>query len=86
MIDTPGFSSLEIERLETVLKEDLQFYFREFEPYLGKCRFPSCAHVKEKDCAVRSALDEGKIEQSRYENYCRLYDEIKHIKEWQLKP
>ena len=85
VIDTPGFSSLEIERLETVLKEDLQFCFREFEPYLGKCRFPSCAHIKEKDCCVRAALKEGKIEPSRYENYSRLYEEIKHIKEWQLK-
>ena len=85
VVDTPGFSSLEIEKLQTVLKEDLQFCFREFEPFLNECRFTGCAHMKEKGCAVKKALEEGKIEPSRYESYRMLYEQVKHIKEWELK-
>lgn len=84
VIDTPGFSSLEIERLQTVLKEDLQFCFREFEPYLTACRFTGCAHVKETGCAIRAAVESGEIEPSRYESYKQLFEEIKHIKEWEI--
>lgn len=85
VVDTPGFSSLEIEKLDTILKEDLQFCFREFEPYIPKCRFNSCAHLKEKGCAVREALEKGEIEASRYESYRMLYDEVKHLEHWQVK-
>ncbi|MBQ6380137.1 MAG: ribosome small subunit-dependent GTPase A [Clostridia bacterium] len=85
VVDTPGFSSLEIERLHSILKEDLPYCFREFEPYLQQCKFTSCAHIKEKDCAVRQALEDGKIMPSRYESYQMLYEEIKHIKEWEIK-
>lgn len=84
VVDTPGFSSLEIERLETILKEDLQYCFREFEPYINDCKFTSCAHIKEKGCAVKAALDEGKIEPSRYESYKQMYEEIKDLKQWEI--
>ncbi|MBR0415432.1 MAG: ribosome small subunit-dependent GTPase A [Clostridia bacterium] len=85
VVDTPGFSSLEVERLHTILKDDLQYCFREFEPYLQQCKYTSCAHIKETDCAVRQAVQEGKIMPSRYESYKMLYEELKHIKEWQVK-
>lgn len=84
VVDTPGFSSLEIERLEAILKEDLQYCFREFEPYINDCKFTSCAHIKEKGCAVKAALDEGKIEPSRYESYKQMYEEIKDLKQWEI--
>ena len=83
LADTPGFSSFDTERMDMVYKEDLERAFPEFEPYLGQCRFTGCAHVKEKDCAVRAALEAGRIGRSRYNSYCMLYDSVKDIKEWE---
>lgn len=83
--DTPGFSSLDIERFETVFKEDLQYAFREFEPYLNDCRFTGCAHMGDKGCAVCAAVERGEIPRSRYESYCALYNQVKDLKEWELK-
>jgi len=85
VVDTPGFSSLEIGRLHAILKEDLPYCFREFEPYLQTCKFTSCAHIKEKDCAMRKAVESGAIMPSRYESYKMLYEELKDVKEWQMK-
>ncbi len=83
--DTPGFSFIQIERYNMVKKEDLQFCFREFSPYLQSCRFVSCSHVKEKGCAVLEAVEKGQISPSRHESYVAMYNEVKDIKEWQLK-
>ncbi len=83
--DTPGFSSFEEEGGALCRPEQLQYAFREFAPYLDQCRFVGCAHVKEKGCAVLSALAEGKIAPSRYESYMRLYQEAKEVPEWQWK-
>ena len=83
--DTPGFSFIQIERYNMVKKEDLQFCFREFAPYLQSCRFVSCSHVKEKGCAVLEAVEKGQISPSRHESYVAMYNEVKDIKEWQLK-
>ena len=84
--DTPGFASFEIQMMKAITKEDLQFDFPEFSPYIGKCRFQDCAHLKEPDCAVRMALDEGKISRSRYDSYVRLYDLTAKQKPWESKP
>ena len=81
--DTPGFSSFDVERMELTRKEELANTFREFRPYLDDCRFVGCAHVKEKGCAVRAAVKEGKIPKSRHESYIRLYDQLRQIKEWE---
>ena len=75
MMDTPGFTSLFINDLEA---NDLRFYFKEFEPYEGQCRFNGCVHINEPDCAVKEALSQGHISASRYENYVLLYEEIKN--------
>ena len=83
--DTPGFSSFDVDRMELMRKEDLQRCFREFAPYLGKCRFLDCAHVKEKGCAVRAAGEAGEISPSRYESYCRLYEQASQIPDWQRR-
>ena len=83
--DTPGFSAFDTERMELVHKEQLQYAFPEFTPYLGQCQFPDCAHRKEPGCAVRKALAEGKIGQTRYDSYERLYELASQIKEWELK-
>lgn len=84
VVDTPGFSSLEIERIDTLLKEDIQYYFREFEPFINNCRFTSCAHIKEQGCKILEAVENGEIPPSRFESYKNLYNELKDLKEWQI--
>ena len=83
--DTPGFSSFETDRMELVLKENLQFAFSDFAPYIGRCRYPDCAHVAEPGCAVREALARGDIEPTRYDSYLRLYEKMKQIRPWELE-
>ena len=83
--DTPGFASFEIQMMQSITKEQLQYDFPEFSPYIGKCRFADCAHLKEPDCAVRQALDEGKIGASRYASYVRLYELTAKQKPWETK-
>lgn len=73
LFDTPGFSSLDFTWMK---KQDLELYFPEFEPYLGKCRFCGCAHVSEPSCAVKQALEDGKISAERYEAYKAFYQEL----------
>ena len=83
--DTPGFSSMDLERYECILKVELQYCFREFAPYLGDCRFTGCSHTKEKGCAVLAALGREEIAPSRHSSYCALYEAAKNIKEWEKK-
>lgn len=83
--DTPGFSSVDLERCEVILKDQLQYCFREFEEYIPQCKFTGCSHTCEKGCAVIQAVEEGKIPISRHENYRALYEDAKNIKEWELK-
>lgn len=85
LADTPGFSSFDTEQMDLVLRDELQFAFREFAPYLGQCRFTGCAHVCEKGCAVLEAVGQGEIPESRHESYVRLYDSVKDLKEWEMK-
>lgn len=81
--DTPGFSSFDTDRMELCRKEELARCFREFEPYLEKCQFQDCAHIKEKGCAVLEAMNAGKIQPTRHESYVRLYEQAKAIPDWQ---
>ncbi len=82
--DTPGFSSFDTEQMDLVLSEDLQYAFREFEPYIGKCKFTSCAHIKEKGCAILQAVENGEISSIRHESYKKLYKSVKDLKKWEL--
>ena len=81
--DTPGFASLETQRLCRIPKEELELVFPEFEPYRQQCRFVGCSHRSEKGCAVREALAEGKISQSRYDSYLAMYEEAAQLKDWE---
>lgn len=83
--DTPGFSSFDVEQMEVLLKENLQYAFPDFAPYLGKCQFHDCSHRSEPGCAVRPAVEAGDIEKTRYESYLRLYEKASQIKEWEIK-
>ena len=81
--DTPGFSTVEPEQYDRILKEDLQHCFKEFEEYIGKCKFQDCSHRVEKGCAVLEALNDGKIAKSRHESYTMIYEDAAKIKEWE---
>lgn len=83
--DTPGFASFEIEMMNIIPKEELQHDFIDFGPYIGKCRFNDCAHLKEPGCAVTAAVAAGEISESRYCSYVRLYDLSAQHKFWETK-
>ncbi len=83
--DTPGFSTVDLQRYEMIDKEQLQYCFPEFEKYLGQCRFTSCAHTCEKGCKILEAVQNGEIAESRHKSYVQMYNEVKDIKHWQLK-
>lgn len=74
LADTPGFSTFEVFELE---KENLYRYFKEFVPFEKECSFVGCTHVKEKECGIKKALEAGKIAKSRYENYQKIYEDLK---------
>jgi ribosome biogenesis GTPase len=76
VLDTPGFSSLDLSFIED--PSDLKSYFREIKRYGQECRFLSCLHDKEPDCAVKKYVEEGIISKGRYDNYLSLLEEIKN--------
>lgn len=82
VIDTPGFSSFDEAELGLELKERLPECFLEFRPYLQDCRFVGCSHIKEKGCAVLSAVKAGDIAKSRHASYVRLHEELKDLRAW----
>lgn len=71
--DTPGFSTFDINEIK---KEDLAKYFIEFRPYINECEYGDCSHIKEENCGVKNALEEGKISKERYERYIILYKKL----------
>ena len=83
--DTPGFASFDTEQMDVILKDNLQYAFGDFAPYLGACQFHDCSHRKEPGCAVRQAAEQGRIEPTRYDSYLRLYEKSSQIKQWELK-
>ena len=77
--DTPGFSSVDIERYEVIMTDELADCFPEFGEYLTQCRFSTCSHTCEKGCAVLNAVKEGKIPLSRHNSYKAMYEEVKNM-------
>lgn len=75
--DTPGFSTVDVSKYITIPSEEVRHCFREFNEFEEKCRFQDCRHLKEKDCGVRKAVEAGIISKSRYDSYCRIYEEAK---------
>lgn len=82
VLDTPGFSSLEIEGINA---QDLWRYFPEISSVNEQCRFRGCSHINEPDCAVKMRVQAGMIAKSRYESYRQIYEKLKIIKDWQKK-
>ncbi|MBQ3133456.1 MAG: ribosome small subunit-dependent GTPase A [Clostridia bacterium] len=84
-VDTPGFSSLDVERLAHIDKDELPDCFREFSPYVGECRFATCRHLKEPDCAIRQAVADGKIAASRLASYEAMMTEALARPDWEKR-
>lgn len=82
--DTPGFGSMEMLQYEIIKKDELQYCFREFAPFVEKCKYTGCSHTVEKGCAVLDALKAGAIPEKRHESYCSLYNDAKQIKHWEV--
>ena len=84
IIDTPGFSSIDIDRSNIIMKDELCHCFRDFADFTDKCKFTSCSHTCEKGCAVVKAVEDGVISKSRHVSYVQLYNDVKDINEWNL--
>ena len=82
VLDTPGFSSLEIENIKA---DDLWRYFPEMADSQNKCRFRGCSHINEPDCYIKEKLKNGEMAQSRYDSYTQIYNKLKSVKEWEKK-
>jgi ribosome biogenesis GTPase len=72
LIDSPGLQEFGLNHLSI---EEMERAFIEFRPYLGKCRFNNCRHVREPDCAVLNAVQDGKISEIRLQSYQKLLSE-----------
>lgn len=79
IMDTPGFSSLELFQME---KEEVKDYYPEFLKVSNQCRFNGCCHINEPECAVKREVDNGTISRLRYENYKLIYEELKNKKKY----
>ena len=71
--DTPGFSVIYLPDMKPV---ELAKYFQEFQLYFGNCRFAGCLHQTEPQCAVRDAVDNGLVDQGRYERYLNFLQQL----------
>lgn len=76
--DTPGFSTFDIYEIEY---RELYKYFKEMNKSEKDCEFVGCTHIKEKECGIRNALEQGKISNSRYQNYIKIYEDLKDKEE-----
>lgn len=80
VLDTPGFSSFELNRIKA---NELYKYFPEMRELVDMCRFSGCCHINEPDCIVKEKVKSGEIAESRYESYVELYNQQKNIKDWE---
>ncbi|ONI37800.1 ribosome small subunit-dependent GTPase A [Candidatus Epulonipiscium fishelsonii] len=77
VVDTPGFTSLQLDDIDC---DDLKYYFREFTKYEGKCKFVGCNHINEPKCVIKQLLQDNRISKSRYESYVSYFDQLKNTK------
>ena len=80
--DTPGFSMLDFERFDFFTKDELPLTMREFEPFIGLCKYTKCTHLKEDGCAIVEAVRDGKIAKSRHESFVSMFNVLKEKKAW----
>lgn len=80
VLDTPGFSSFEVN---TIKANELYRCFPEMRDAEDACRFAGCRHINEPDCVIKEKVVSGEIAKSRYESYVELFNQLKNIKEWE---
>lgn len=76
--DTPGFSTFDIYEIPY---KELDKYFIEFKNNVENCRYTGCSHIKEEECGIKLEIEKGMISNSRYENYIKIYNELKDKEE-----
>ena len=76
--DTPGFSTFDVYEIPY---KELDKYFVEFKNGIENCRYIGCSHIKEDECGVKDLIEENKIDRQRYENYIKIYEELKDKEE-----
>ena len=72
--DTPGFSNFDIYEIPY---KELYKYFIEFNDYIEECEYLDCTHIKEKVCGIKEAVENEKISETRYNNFKKIYEELK---------
>ena len=77
--DTPGFTSFDVLEAD---EAELQHYYPDIMEYAGNCKYDNCVHIKEPKCGVLKAVEEGKINQSRYDSYKSQIEEIRNRKKY----
>jgi ribosome biogenesis GTPase len=80
--DTPGFSMLDFAHFDFFKKEDLPLTMREFDDYIGLCKYTKCSHTKEDGCAILEAVKRGDIAKSRHESFAQMYEVLKNKTDW----
>ncbi|MBQ6701431.1 MAG: ribosome small subunit-dependent GTPase A [Clostridia bacterium] len=80
--DTPGFSLIDFTRFDFYKKDDLVFTFREFEDYLGTCKYTKCSHTSEDGCKIIEAVKNGNIPIERHQSYVEIYNTLKNKHDW----
>ena len=78
IVDTPGFANFELNEIES---SNLEKYFIDLKPFVKDCEFVGCTHIKEENCGIKNALKDGKITKERYENFCKIYLQLKDMEE-----
>lgn len=78
IVDTPGFSTFDITEIES---NDLDKYFIEFRNYLTQCEYQGCSHIKEQNCGIKTAVENGRISRNRYDRYVKIYEDLKYKEE-----
>ena len=69
LIDSPGVREFQLDNLS---EKEILNGFKEFSPYIGKCKFRNCAHINEPNCAIKNAVSAGDINEKRYNSYIEL--------------
>ena len=82
LADTPGFTMLDFDQFDFFSLEDLPMTMREFEEYIGCCKYKKCTHTKEEGCSILEAVANGEISPSRHKSYLALYETLKAKKKW----
>ncbi|MBR2387746.1 MAG: ribosome small subunit-dependent GTPase A [Clostridia bacterium] len=82
LADTPGFTMLDFDQFDFFSLEDLPMTMREFESYIGCCKYKKCTHTKEEGCSILEAVASGEISPSRHKSYLALYETLKAKKKW----